>query len=39
MAQSKGPALHQLDFVVAPFGHAVGVAMPNVARNRFKPPT
>jgi hypothetical protein len=39
ISQSKGPALNQLDFVVEPFGHAVGVAMLNVARNRFKPPT
>lgn len=38
ISQSKGPALNQLDFVVEPFGHAVGVTMPNVARNRFKPP-
>jgi ABC-type transport system substrate-binding protein len=39
MSQSKGPTLNQLDFVVDPFGHAVGVAMPTVACNWFKPPT
>src|SRR5215470_4399916 len=39
MAQSKGPVLNQLDFVIEPFGQAVGVAMPNVACHRFKPPT
>jgi hypothetical protein len=39
IAQSKGPALHQFDFVVEPFGPAIGVTMPHVARNRFQPPT
>src|SRR6266852_5282208 len=38
IAQSKGPALNQLDFVVEALSHAVGIAMPNVAHNRFKPP-
>ena len=38
ISQSKGPALNQLDFVVEALSHAVGIAMPNVAHNRFKPP-
>src|SRR5712691_10725634 len=38
ISQSKGPALNQLDFVVEALSHAVGIALPNVAHNRFKPP-
>jgi len=38
MLQSEGPALHQLDFDVEALSHPVGVAMPNVAHHRFKPP-
>jgi len=29
--------LNQLDLVVEPFGHAVGVTMPDIARHRLKP--
>jgi hypothetical protein len=39
ISQPKGPALNQFDFVVEPFGHAIGVTMPDIARNRFKPST
>jgi hypothetical protein len=39
MAQPKSPALNQLDLVVEPFGHAIGITMPAIARNRFKPST
>src|ERR687894_932218 len=39
ISQPKGPALNQLNLVVEALGHPVGVAMPNVARNRLKPPT
>jgi len=38
ISQPKGPALNQLNLVVEALGHPVGVAMPNVACNRFKPP-
>ena len=39
ISQPKGPTLNQLNFVVEALGHPIGIAMPNGARNRFKPPT